>query len=270
MEPLILVRSGGNIASGIIYRLTRAGYKVVVNELPIPKMLRREASYGAAVHRGEMVLERIRSRHVFLPEVKKTLDEYVVPVVTEPYEKVLDVLQPMVVVDSIHANKNLGTSIDDAPLVIAVGAGFDASEDVDVVVEATRSYNMGRCIYDGKALSEKAAAARTKKSNRERIMYAPCDGLFTARRYIGEEVEKNEVIGYIDETPIKAEISGILRGALKSGLLVSKGDKILDIDHELNEIDCFSLSDRALAIGGGVVEAVRSWELALDTKMQGE
>lgn len=266
MDPLVLVRSGGNIASGIIYRLCRAGFDVVVNELPIPQMLRREASYGTAVHREELVLERIKSRHVFLKDVKSTLDEGVVPVVTEPYETVLDTLMPHIVVDSIHANNTSGTEIDDAPLVIGVGSGFEASVDVDVVVEATRGYTMGRCIYDGFAISEKQAKARSQRGVRERLQYAPCDGLFTARRYIGETVQKNEVVGHIDKEPIHAEISGCIRGILKSGLLVSKGTKIVDIDDNVSQVDCFSLSDRALAIGGGVLEAVIAWKLAQENE----
>lgn len=259
MKPLVLVRSGGNIASGIIYRLHRAGFPVIVSEVPIPKMLRREASYGAAVHNGEVVLERLISRHVSISEVKATLKEGVIPVVTAPYKELLERFKPTVVVDSIHAGVNVGTSYVDAELVIAAGAGFVAGEDVDVVVEVTRGYTLGRCLYEGSAFSAEKARIMNETNPRERLTYAPKAGLFTARRHIGEMVAKGEVIGHVDDVPVHAHIQGCLRGILMTGLMVDMGDKVADVDANVNEANCFSISDRALAIGGGVVEAVLAW-----------
>ena len=151
MKPLILVRGGGDIASGAIYRLRRAGYPVVVNEIAIPTMIRREVSYGNAVHCGEMILERLVARHVCIDEIQDTLAQGVIPVVTSSYEELLEQLHPDVVVDAILAKKNLGTTRLDAPFVIGVGPGFSAGRDVNVVIETMRGHNLGRCIYDGEA-----------------------------------------------------------------------------------------------------------------------
>ena len=153
MKPLVLVRGGGDIASGIIYRLHRAGFPVVVNEIAIPTMIRRKVAYGNAVHVGEMNLERITSCFVSLQEVPMILGEGRIPVVTEPYEKVCESLQPTIIIDSILAKRNLGTQKADAPLVIGVGPGFTAGEDVHVVIETMRGHSLGRCIYDGPAIA---------------------------------------------------------------------------------------------------------------------
>ena len=208
MKPLVLMRGGGDIASGAVYRLRRAGYPVVISEIAIPTMIRREVCYGNAVHRGEMILERFVARHVSLNEVKDTLAQEIIPVVTSSYEELLDTLKPEIVVDAILSKKNLGTKRDDADLVIGVGPGFTAGEDVDVVIETMRGHSLGRCIYDGPA----------------------------------------------------QPITGILRGILKSGLIVSDHFKLADVDARCEESHCYSISDKSLAVGGGVLEAVTAWD----------
>ncbi len=257
--PLILVRGGGDIASGSIYRLWRAGFPVVVMEIPIPTMIRREVSYGNAVHIGEMVLERLVSRHVSLREVEDTLSEGVIPVITDAYEDALAALRPTVVVDSILAKRNLGTKRTDAPLVIGVGPGFSATKDVDVVVETKRGHSLGRCIYDGEALPNTGVPGEIAGYGKERVIHSPADGVFISKRHIADIVEKGETIAYVDDVPVKAQIAGILRGILHNGLMVTKGFKLADVDPRKVEGDCFTISDKALAVGGGVMEAVTSW-----------
>ena len=203
MKPLVLMRGGGDIASGAVYRLRRAGYPVVISEIAIPTMIRREVCYGNAVHRGEMILERFVARHVSLGEVKDTLAQEIIPVVTSSYEELLDTLKPEIVVDAILSKKNLGT---------------------------------------------------------KRVIHSPKAGLFTAKRHIGDSVQANEVIGYVDEEPVRAKITGILRGILKSGLIVSDHFKLADVDARCEESHCYSISDKSLAVGGGVLEAVTAWD----------
>lgn len=261
MKSLVLVRGGGDIASGIIYRLRRAGFPVVVNEIAIPTMIRREVSYGNAVHNGEMVLHRITSRHVSLSETKSTVKEGIVAVVTESYREVLEKLKPTIVVDAILAKKNLGTNYVDAELVVAVGPGFTAGVDADVVIETMRGHDLGRCIYDGSALPNTGIPGMIGGFAEERVMYSPCAGLFQARRHIGETVQKGEIIGHVNEEPVYAKISGHLRGILKSGLMVSEHFKLADIDARCEESHCFTISDKALAIGGGVMEAIYAWKV---------
>ena len=242
MKPLVLMRGGGDIASGAVYRLRRAGYPIVISEIAIPTMIRREVCYGNAVHRGEMILERFVARHVSLSEVKDTLAQEIIPVVTSSYEELLDTLKPEIVVDAILSKKNLGTKRDDADLVIGVGPGFTAGEDVDVVIETTGiPGNVGGYTH-------------------ERVIHSPKAGLFTAKRHIGDSVQANEVIGYVDEEPVRAKITGILRGILKSGLIVSDHFKLADVDARCEESHCYSISDKSLAVGGGVLEAVTAWD----------
>ncbi len=260
MKPLILVRGGGDIASGAIYRLRRAGYPVVVNEIAIPTMIRREVSYGNAVHIGEMVLERLVARHVSISEVQDTLAQGVIPVVTSSYEDLLDRLHPDIVVDAILSKKNLGTTRLDAPFVIGVGPGFSAGRDVNVVIETMRGHNLGRCIYDGEAESNTGVPGNVGGYTHERVVHSPKSGLFTAKRHIGDEVQANEVIGFVDDTPIRAKITGVLRGILHSGLIVSDHFKLADIDARCVESHCYSISDKSLAVGGGVLEAVTAWD----------
>lgn len=263
MKPVVLVRGGGDMASGAVYRLHRAGFLVVINEITIPTMIRREVCYGNAVHMGEMILERIVCRYVSLAEALTLLEtpgERIVPVVTEPYSEVLQQLQPDVVVDAILAKRNLGTRMEDADFVVGVGPGFTANEDVDVVIETMRGHRLGRCIYDGSAIPNTGVPGMIGGFSKERVHYSPEEGLFTAKRHIGENVEKGEVIGYVNESPIKANIKGVLRGILKTGLMVPEGFKLADIDARADEESCFSISDKALAIGGGVMEALLAWQ----------
>lgn len=261
MKPVVLVRGGGDIASGIVYRLRRAGYPVVINEIPIPTMIRREVSYGNAVHRGEMVLERYSARHVLLKEAGQLLAEgKVIPVVTEPYREVLLTIQPTVVIDAILAKKNLGTTLQDASLVIACGPGFTARVDAHVVIETMRGHTLGRCIYDGTALPNTGIPGNVGGFTKERVMHSPAEGLFIAKRHIGEAVEAGQVIGHVNEVPVRSKIKGILRGVLASKLLVTEGFKLADVDARCEEFHCFTISDKALSIGGGALEALLAWE----------
>ena len=262
MKKIVLVRGGGDIATGCIYRLRRAGFPVVVTEIKIPTMVRTEVAYGNAVHKGEMTVERYTARYMSLEEALLVLSAQqegrqlaTIPVVTEDYEKVLDIVQPTIVVDAILAKHNLGTDTDDAPLVIACGPGFTAGRDVDVVVETMRGHTLGRCIYDGPALPNTGVPGNVGGYTKERVLYAPEAGLFTAKRYIGEHVETGEIIGFVDDKPVKSQIKGVLRGVLTSGLLVTKGMKLGDVDARCKDSHCFTISDKALAVGGGVVEA---------------
>ncbi|MDV5063440.1 selenium-dependent molybdenum cofactor biosynthesis protein YqeB [Veillonella sp. YH-vei2232] len=268
MKPLVLVRSGGDIASGVIYRLKRAGYPVIVNEIAIPTMIRREVSYGNAVHRGEMVLERFVARHVSMIEAKNLINTDVIPVVTDAYLDVLQAFKPDVVVDGILAKVNKGTQAYDADLVIGLGPGFTAGVDVDVVIETMRGHRLGRCIYDGSAQPNTGIPGNVGGYTHERVIHSPAEGLFTAKRHIGDSVQANEVIGYVEDIPVRAKITGILRGILKNGLMVTEGFKLADVDARCEEFHCYSISDKSLAVGGGAMEAITAWEYQVEKDKQ--
>lgn len=261
MKPLVLMRGGGDIASGCVYRLRRAGYPVVISEIAIPTMIRREVCYGNAVHRGEMILERFTARHMSLADAMTSLkqSEGLIPVLTVPYEEILATLHPDIVVDAIIAKRNVGTTMGDAALVIGCGPGFTAGEDVHVVIETMRGHTLGRCIYEGTALPNTGVPGNVGGYTVERVMHSPCDGLFTAKRHIGEEVAAGEVVGYVNDVPVKSKINGILRGILANGLMVTKGFKLADVDARCEEFHCFTISDKALAVAGGVMEAIEAF-----------
>lgn len=259
-KPLILIRGGGDIASGSIYRLKRAGYPLIVSEIAIPTMIRRDVCFGTAVHMGEMDLEHMKACHVSLKEALTMAYTPVIPVVTNDYEELLQSVKPDVVVDAILAKRNLGTNSDDADLVIGLGPGFSAGQDVDVVVETMRGHTLGRCIYDGPALANTGVPGNVGGYTHERVMHAPCEGLFTAKSHIGDRLKAGDIVGYVNDTPIKANIDGILRGVLTSGLLVTEGFKLADVDARCELSHCHTISDKALAIAGGVMEAILAWE----------
>lgn len=261
MKPLVLMRGGGDIASGCVYRLRRAGYPVVISEIAIPTMIRREVCYGNAVHRGEMILERFTARHMSLSEAVTSLKQGtgIIPVLTVSYEEILATLKPDIVVDAIIAKRNVGTTMGDASLVIGCGPGFTAGEDVHVVIETMRGHTLGRCIYEGTALPNTGIPGNVGGYTVERVMHSPCDGLFTAKRHIGEEVAADEIVGYVNEVPVKSKINGILRGILANGLMVTKGFKLADVDARCEEFHCFTISDKALAVAGGVMEAIEAF-----------
>ena len=261
-KPLVLVRGGGDMASGVIYRLKLAGYPVVVSEISIPTMIRRDVSYGNAVHVGEVVLERYVARHVSLEKAKELVYSPVIPVVTADYGAILEAFKPDIVVDAILAKRNVGTNSDDADLVVALGPGFVAGQDVDVVIETMRGHSLGRCIYDGPALPNTGVPGNVGGYTHERVLHAPREGLFTAKCHIGDQVRAGDIIGYVEEEPIKSKINGVLRGILTSGLMVTEGFKLADVDARCEVSHCFTISDKSLAVAGGVMEAISDWEAA--------
>lgn len=256
MSELVLIRGGGDIASGIAYRLYRAGYHVIMTEIAIPTMIRREVCFGNAVHRGEMIVEGITSEYVSLNKALETVEKGIIPIVTDNYQDILEKITPKIVVDAILAKRNLGTSKDDAEFVIGIGPGFIAGEDVHAIVETMRGHTLGRVIYKGSALPNTGVPGKVGGFTVERVMYAPCSGLFTAKCHIGDLVEKNDIVGYVDETPVRTQIAGYLRGILHSGIIVNEGLKLADVDARAEESHCFTISDKALAIAGGVLEAI--------------
>ena len=260
-KPLVLVRGGGDIASGTIYRLKRAGYPLMVSEIAIPTMIRRSVCYGNAVHAGQMDLEHRQAYYVPMKEALAMAYTKNIPVVTADYEKILKEFTPHIVVDAILAKRNLGTNSDDADLVIGMGPGFSAGHDVDVVIETMRGHSLGRCIYEGSALANTGVPGNVGGYTHVRVMHAPCAGLFKAICRIGDRVEAGQIVGYVDNQPIKAKIDGILRGILTSGLMVTEGFKLADVDARCQEFHCYTISDKALAIAGGVMEAISAWEV---------
>ncbi|MCI6858587.1 MAG: EF2563 family selenium-dependent molybdenum hydroxylase system protein [Eubacterium sp.] len=257
-KNLVVVRGGGDIATGIIDKLFQSGFPVLVLEIENPSCIRRTISFCEAVFDREMEVEGVLAKKADTSEEAfRIYEENSVPVMVDPEGRIIEKLKPAVVVDAILAKKNLGTRITDAPVVIGVGPGFDAGEDVDAVIETKRGHDLGRIIYEGKAAPNTGIPGVIGGYGEERVIHAPCTGVLHIVRDIGSVVEENEVIAMIGDIPVKAKIGGVLRGMIREGYRVKKGLKIADVDPRRQQREnCRKISDKARCVAGGVLEAI--------------
>lgn len=255
-RPLVVIRGAGDLASGVAYRLFNSGLDVIMTEIDRPLVVRRTVSFAEAVYAGKVTIEGIEACLAgSVEEAMALLGKRVIPVLVDPEAAVVKLVRPAVVVDARMAKRNLGITIKDAPMVIGLGPGFTAGLDVHAVIETCRGHRLGRVIYSGSAIPDTGAPGAVDGYTLERLLRAPVDGVVVPRRTIGEQVEKGDVVAFVETTPVYAEMTGLLRGMLKEGARVPKGTKIGDIDPRKNA-EYETISDKALAVGGGVLEAV--------------
>ena len=254
---LALIRGAGDLASGIALRLWRSGISVVLTDLPRPTVIRRTVSFADAITSGATTVEDVTARFaVDAGEAKTLLAQGVIPVLADPECRCRGKLQPDVVVDAILAKRNLGTRITDANIVIGVGPGFTAGEDCHAVVETMRGHTLGRAIYRGSALPNTNIPGLVGGFAGERVLRAPADGVFESTKKIRDLVQEGDIVGYVAGIPMRATISGVLRGLLADGVEVKKGMKSGDIDPRGEVSYCDTVSDKANAVAGGVLEAI--------------
>ena len=269
---LIICRGGGDLATGIVHRLFRAGFPVLVLETDSPAAIRRQVSFSEAVYDGTATVEGVTAERIASADraaVDHVLEAGRVPLLVDPEGSSIPLLKPDIVVDAIIAKKNLGTAKEMAPLVIGVGPGFTAGEDVDLVVESMRGHNLARIFTTGSALPNTGIPGNIGGFTKERVLHAEAAGYMKNIRKIGDIVEKGEEIARIYEkmtedgtfsgsyVSVEASISGIIRGLIREGYHFQKGFKIADIDPRESELaNCFTISDKARSIGGSVLEAV--------------
>ena len=269
---LIICRGGGDLATGIVHRLFRAGFPVLVLETDSPAAIRRQVSFSEAVYDGTATVEGVTAERIASADrasVNHVLEEGRVPLLVDPEGSSIPLLKPDIVVDAIIAKKNLGTAKEMAPLGIGVGPGFTAGEDVDLVVESMRGHNLARIFTTGSALPNTGIPGNIGGFTKERVLHAEAAGYMKNIRQIGDIVEKGEEIARIYEkmtedgtfsgsyVSVEASISGIIRGLIREGYHFQKGFKIADIDPRESELaNCFTISDKARSIGGSVLEAV--------------
>ena len=258
LNETVIVRGGGDIASGAIQKLHRSGFKVLVLEIKNPTAIRRKVSFSEALYEGEIEIEGISSIYVNgMEEINDAWMQNKVPVIVDSNGKYIELLQPEIVVDAILAKKNMGTNIDMAPITIGLGPGFEAKKDVHIVIETNRGHDLGRLIFHGKAQEDTGVPGTIGGYSKERVIYSPCSGVINTVSKIGDIVKKGETIAYVDNIEVKATIDGVLRGIIRGGRNICKDLKIADIDPRIEEKkNCFSISDKARTIGGGVLEAV--------------
>ena len=253
---LVVIRGGGDLATGTALRLYRSGMQVVICETAAPTSIRRTVCFSEAVRLGETTVEGVTARRAETATVKSLLAEGVVPVLVDPEGSCIQDLKPDAVVDAILAKRNLGTRIDMAPVVIAAGPGFTAGEDCHAVVETMRGHYLGRTIYSGAALPNTNIPGLIGGYAGERVLRAPADGVFQGAKQIGDQVQAGDIAGYVAGKPMVCTIGGVLRGLLADGVPVTKGMKSGDVDPRCEPDHCTCASDKALAVGGGVLEGI--------------
>ena len=299
---LIICRGAGDLATGIIHRLHRAGHRVIALETDYPAAIRRQVSFCEAVYDGSAAVEGVTARlvpaltdaetdtetysgindtpaaHIVSEKwdssaIEAVLEAGEVPLLIDPKGESIALLKPDVVVDAIIAKKNLGTTINMAPLVIGVGPGFTAGKDVHLVIESMRGHNLARIITDGMAQPNTGVPGNIAGFTSERVIHAPAAGYIHDVRKIGDIVQKGDEIARIypdkesydnalsEYVPVNATITGIIRGLIREGYYFREGFKIADIDPRESELtNCFTISDKARSIAGSVLEAVSAFE----------
>ncbi len=254
---IILVRGGGEMATGVVHRLVRSGFRICITEIAEPLAVRREVAFCEAVFEGEKEVEGLKARRVAgKEEILRAWEEGKIPVIVDPQCTIRGILFPDVLVDAILAKRNTGTRMDDAPLIIGLGPGFRAGVDVHMVIETNRGHRLGRVIEEGEAEPDTDLPGEVSGYTWERVLRAPARGRFKGRKRIGDQVEKGEVVAEVDGLPLKSGIAGVLRGLLRDGLRVEEKMKAGDVDPRGIREYCFTISEKARAIGGGVLEAI--------------
>ena len=260
MRPWILVRGAGDLATGTLLRLHRCGFRVAAAECRNPSAIRRKAALCEAVFEGCYSVEGVTARKVLnLKEAEEASLLGQIPLFVDETLCCLSFLKPAAVVDAILAKRNLGTHRAMAPITVGLGPGFTAGQDVDAVIETMRGHRLGRVILDGPAIANTGVPGLIGGFAAERVIHAPASGPMIPEPGvdIGSLVEKGQTIAWIGTTPVPATLDGVLRGLIRPGFPVSKGLKMADIDPRKEQVTCCdTVSDKARAIGGGVVEAL--------------
>ena len=261
-KELIVVRGGGDLATGTIYKLRKCGYRVLVLESEKPSAIRRNVAFSEAVYEGRWTVEDMTAVLANdIEEAEKIMDTGDVAVLVDPRCDCLNTLKPVALVDAIIAKKNLGTNRSMATITVGLGPGFNAGEDVDAVIETMRGHKLGRVILEGSAIPNTGIPGAVAGVTKERVIHAPAAGVLKNVCHITDVVEKGQIIACIETSEgnveVPATISGLLRGLIRDGYQVTKGFKIADIDPRVEEYEnCFTISDKARCIAGGVLEAI--------------
>ena len=271
MNNLIIVRGGGDLATGTIYKLKKSGFPVLILEAANPSAIRRNVAFCEAVYQGSQTVEDMTCcLATSLDQARQFLKDGKLTVLVDPAGESIRKLQPLAVVDGILAKENLGTSRDMAPITVALGPGFMAGEDVDAVVETKRGHNLGRVLWKGTATPNTGIPGMIGGFGKERVIHCPAKGILRNVKHITDTVSKGETIAVVETengiVPVEATLDGILRGLIRDGYPVTVGFKMADIDPRADELgNCFTISDKARCIAGGVLEAIlqRKGELGL-------
>ncbi|WDP91537.1 MAG: EF2563 family selenium-dependent molybdenum hydroxylase system protein [Desulfobacter sp.] len=257
-QLVIGIKGGGDLATGIAHALFRAGLRrIFIMESPMPTVIRREVAFASAVYTGEIEVEGITARLTPSPQqVPDLWKEDSIPVLADPEWRAVAAVAPHVLVDAVVAKKNLGTQMTDAPLVLGLGPGFTAGEDVHLALETRRGHNLGRLIEKGSPSPNTSMPEAVMGITGDRLLRSPAAGAFTGIAGIGDTVVAGQVLGHVDGVPVEAKINGVIRGLIHDGVTVGPGKKIGDIDPRGKAAYSRTISDKARALGGAVLGAI--------------
>ncbi len=249
-DALVLIRGAGALGSGVAYRLVKAGFPVVMTELANPLVLRSTVSYGPCIYYHSVIVEGIVARHAEIDQVQDLQGQDSIPVLIDPRHAAIAALRPAVVIDARGRYVNGDTTINDAPLVIGLGQGFSAGTNCHAVIETQRGHNLGRVLWRG--------SAATLTIDFDNPVYSPADGLTLQFTMIGEQVSAGGLIARVGNVAVHAPVDGILSGLIDNDIQVTAGTRIGIVKQDIRREDCFTISSRALAVGGGVLESILS------------
>lgn len=254
----VVIRGGGDLATGVAEVLYQSGFKILILDIEKPSSIRRSVCFSEAIYDGVVKVENIICKKVENEnEIEKCWSEKIIPIMVDEKGEIIKKIKPDVVVDSIIAKKNLGTTKEMAPITVALGDGFEAGKDVDIVIETMRGHNLGRIITSGRAMKNTGIPGEIKGVSKDRVIYSKANGRFSSVKKIGDTVQKDEIIGYVGDVEIRGKISGVLRGIIREGYEVTENMKIGDIDPRIEEKNnCFTISDKARSLGGAVLRAI--------------
>lgn len=262
MAIKVFILGGGDLASGVALRLFRSGLNVIITELPEPLMVRRLVSFGEAMYRGEFSVEGVTSQKVETPtEFFQVLSQRKIPVIYLPPEKLVEVIQqeaPLILVDARMRKRPPEYDKSIAALVIGLGPGFSAGVNCHAVVETQRGHWLGRVIWQGEASGDTGIPERVQHYDAERVLRSPAEGVLDVAVEIGDHLEAGQIVAHVNGTPVMAPFKGVLRGMMHTGLRVSRRMKIGDVDPRDDPQYCALVSDKSLAMGGAVLEAILS------------
>jgi xanthine dehydrogenase accessory factor len=257
-ELIVVIKGAGEMASAVAWRIYMSNIRrILMLETGSPLAVRREVSFCEVLYDGRKTIEGVEALRVDGDKAaRKAWAQAKIAVAADPEWQVLDRLRPNVVIDAILAKQNLGTSLSEAPLVVGLGPGFVAGQDVHFVIETNRGHHLGRIITSGTAEPNTGIPGAIGGYTEERVLRAPCDGEFQARCAIGDRVKKGDTVGTVSEMNVAAKIDGVLRGLIRSSSQVSQGSKLGDIDPRGHVHYCHTISDKARAISGSVLEVI--------------
>lgn len=256
MSKLVVVKGGGDLATGVAHRLFCSGFSLIVTELPCPTVVRRTVAFAQAVFSGSCAVEGVTAVKTNISDAEKVIAASKIPVIIDEAGECIKQYRPWAAVDAIIAKRNTGTYMNDAELVIALGPGFIAGVDVHAVIETMRGHELGRVIIDGTAIPDTGIPGEIGGHTAERLLRSPCEGVFQEVCSIGDTVSSGQIVGHVSGQPVRTGISGVLRGLINNGSKVHYKMKIGDVDPRCIKAQCYIISDKARAVGGGVLEAL--------------